>query len=171
MGLPMWVFWIALVAMVIGLFGVLLPILPDIVFIWFVILIYAVAEGFAAIDPITFIVLTALGALGFGAEFLMSQASAKASGASNWSLLAGMVLGVLGAAVGFIFLGIGAVPGAFLGAIAGLVLVEWYQRRDWHKTLKVVGGWLVGYFLSVGVQFSIGVTMILIFAWQVLAWR
>jgi hypothetical protein len=169
MGLPLWVFWIALVAMLVGLLGVIVPILPDVVFIWAVILVYAIAEGFTSIDPITFAVLTALGALGFGAEFLMSQAGAKVSGASNWSLLAGIALGVLGAAVGFIFLGIGAIPGAFLGALAGLVLVEWYQRRDWRKTLKVVGGWLIGYLLSVGVQLSIGVAMILIFAWQVLA--
>lgn len=164
----MWAFWVALVAMVIGLFGVLLPILPDVVFIWFVIFVYAIAEGFTAIDPFTFIVLTALGALGFGAEFWMSQVGAKASGASNWSILAGIVLGLLGAALGFIFLGVGAVPGAFLGALVGLVLVEWHQRRDWQKALKVVLGWLIGYFLSVGVQLSIGVVMILIFAWQVL---
>jgi uncharacterized protein YqgC (DUF456 family) len=164
----MWAFWVALAAMVIGLFGVFLPILPDVVFIWFVILMYAVAEGFTAIDPFIFVVLTALGAIGFGAEFWMSQAGAKASGASNWSLLAGIMLGLVGAAVGFIFLGVGAVPGAFLGALVGLVLVEWYQRKDWQKALRVVGGWLIGYFLSVGVQLSIGILMILIFAWQVL---
>ncbi len=168
MNLPMWAFWVALTAMVLGLFGILLPIFPDIVFIWFVILIYAIAEGFRAIDPLTFLLLTALGALGFSAEFWMSQAGAKAGGASNWSLLTGIVLGLLGAAVGFLFLGVGAVPGAFLGALAGLVLAEWYQRRDWNRTLKAVGGWLIGYLLSVGVQLSIGVTMILIFVWHVL---
>ena len=168
MNLPMWTFWVALVAMVLGLFGVLLPIFPDVVFIWVVILIYAIADGFASIGPLTFILLTALGLLGFSAEFWMSQAGAKASGASNWSILAGILLGALGAAVGFIFFGIGAVPGAILGALAGLVVVEWYQRRDWNKTLKVVGGWLIGYILSIGVQLSICVLMILIFAWQVL---
>jgi hypothetical protein len=110
-----------------------------------------------------------LGALGFSAEFWMSQAGAKASGASNWSILAGFLLGALGAAVGFVFLGIGAVPGAILGALAGLVLVEWYRRRNWDETLKIVGGWLIGYFLSIGVQLSIGILMIVIFAWRVLA--
>jgi len=168
MSLPIWVFWVALAVMIIGLLGILLPIFPDIVFIWFVILIYAVAEGFTAIDPLIFVVLTALAALGFSIELLMSQAGAKVGGASNWSLLAGIVAGMLGAAIGFIFLGIGAVPGAFIGALAGLTVAEWYQRKDWQKTLKVVGGWLIGYFLSVGVQFSVGVLMILIFAWQVL---
>jgi hypothetical protein len=164
----MWAFWVALVAMVIGLFGVLLPVFPDVVFIWLVILVYAVADGFTSIGPVTFAVLTALSLLGFSAEFWMSQAGAKATGASNWSILAGVLLGTLGAAVGFIFLGIGAVPGAILGALAGLILVEWYQRRDWNKTLKVVGGWLIGYILSIGIQLSIGILMILIFAWQVL---
>jgi hypothetical protein len=165
----MWAFWIALIVMVVGLFGILIPIFPDIVFIWFVILIYAVAEGFRAIDPLIFFVLTILAALGFSAEFWMSQAGAKAGGASNWSLLAAMLVALVGGAIGFLFLGIGAIPGAALGALIGLTVAEWYQRRDWEKTLKVVGGWFVGYLLSVGVQLSIGVTMILIFAWQVLA--
>lgn len=170
MDLPMWTFWGALVAMIIGLLGVLIPIFPDVVFIWLVILAYAVADGFTAIDPVTFIVLTVLAALGISAEFWMSQAGAKASGASNWSLLAGIALGALGAAVGLIFFGIGAVPGALLGALAGLVAAEWYRWKEWNKTLKVVRGWLIGYFLSISVQLSIGVVMILIFAWRVLVW-
>ena len=168
MGLPMWVFWVALIAMVAGLFGILIPIFPDIVLIWFVILVYALAEGFRAIDPLVFLVLTVLAALGFSAEFWMSQAGAKAGGASNWSLLAAILFAIVGGAVGFFFFGIGAVPGAVLGALFGLIVSEYYQRRDWEKTMRVVGGWLIGYLLSVGIQLSIGVTMILVFAWQVL---
>jgi uncharacterized protein YqgC (DUF456 family) len=164
----MWAFWIALVAMVIGLTGVLVPVVPDIVLVWFVILAYAIAERFATIDPLTFVFLTFLAALGVSAEFWMSQAGAKVSGASIWSILAGIALAVVGAIVGLIFFGIGAVPGAFLGALVGLVLAEWYQRKDWQETLKVVGGWLAGYFLSVGVQLYIGILMILIFVWQAL---
>lgn len=154
--------------MIIGLSGIFVPIIPDIVVIWFVVLVYAVAERFTAIDPLTFIVLTFLAALGFSAEFWLSQAGAKVSGASIWSILAGIALAVVGAALGLIFFGIGAVPGAFIGALVGLVMAEWYQRKDWHKALKVVAGWLVGYFLSVGVQLVIGILMILIFVWQAL---
>lgn len=166
--LPSWVFWVALAAMIIGLFGVILPILPDIIFIWLVALIYAIAEGFAAIDPITFAVLTLLGATGFVTEFLMGQAGAKAAGASVLSLLAGIALGAVGALVGLLFLGIGAVPGAVLGAFAGIVLAEWYRLRDWQKAFKAGGGMLLGCTLSAGVQLLIGISMILIFAWQVL---
>ncbi|MGD8243692.1 MAG: DUF456 domain-containing protein [Anaerolineae bacterium] len=164
----MWTFWIALAAMVIALLGILVPIIPDIVLIWSVILVYAVSERFTTIDPLTFVVLTLLAVLGVSAEFWMSQAGAKAGGASIWSILAAIALGIAGAALGLIFFGIGAVPGAFIGALVGLVLAEWYQNRDWHKTRKVVGGWLLGYLLSVGVQLSIGILMILIFVWQTL---
>jgi uncharacterized protein YqgC (DUF456 family) len=168
LSLPMWAFWVALVAMIVGLTGILIPVIPDIAFIWLVILVYAIAERFATIGPFTFVVLTVLAALGFSAEFWMSQAGAKVGGASFWSILAGILLGIVGAILGLFFFGLGAIPGAFIGALVGLVLAEWYQRRDWQETLKVVGGWLAGYLLSVGVQLYIGILMIVIFAWQAL---
>jgi uncharacterized protein len=155
--------------MIVALFGVLIPVFPDIAVIWLVILVYAIAEGFRAISPFAFFILTLLAVLGTSAEFWMSQMGAKAGGASNWSLLAGIALGAVGAVIGFLFLGVGAVPGAVLGALVGLVLAEWYQRRDWEKTLRVLGGWFIGYLLSVGIQLSIGVVMIALFAWRVLA--
>jgi len=168
MVLPTWAFWVALAAMAVGLVGVILPVVPGIGFIWLVVLVYAIAERFATIDPLTFAALTVLGAIGFSADLWMSQAGAKIGGASVWSLLAGLVLGAIGAIVGLIFLGVGAIPGAIVGAIAGVVLAEWYRRRDWREAFKAGGGWLVGCTLSGGVQFTIGVLMILLFIWQAL---
>ena len=168
MVLPMWAFWLTLAAMVVGLLGVILPIVPGVGFIWIVVLVYAITERFATIDPITFAVLTILGAIGVSADLWMSQVGAKASGASLWSLLAGLVLGMVGAIVGAIFLGVGAVPGVIVGAIAGIILAEWYQRKDWREAFKAGGGWLIGCTLSGGVQFLIAILMILIFVWQAL---
>lgn len=168
MDLPVWAFWAALTVMMIGLLGVILPIIPGVGLIWFVTLVYAVAERFAAIDPFTFAFLTVLGAIGVSADIWMSQLGAKVGGASVWSLLAGTVLGAIGAIVGAIFLGIGAVPGALIGALAGVVLAEWHRRRDWREAFKAGGGWLVGCTISGGVQFLIAILMILLFAWQVL---
>ena len=168
MALPMWAFWVALVAMLVGMIGVILPVVPGVGFIWIVVLIYAIAERFATIDPITFSILTILGAVGFTADLWMSQAGAKAGGASVWSLLVGLLLGAVGAIVGLVFLGVGAIPGAIVGAVAGVVLAEYYRRRDWREAFKAGGGWLVGCTLSGGVQFLIAILMILIFAWQVL---
>ena len=168
MAIPMWAFWVALAAVAIGLIGVILPVVPGVGFIWIVVLVYAIAERFATIDPITFTVLTVLGAVGVSADLWMSHAGAKIGGASVWSLLAGLTLGAIGAIVGLIFLGAGAVPGAILGAVLGIVLAEWYQRRDWREAVKAGGGWLIGCTLSGGTQFLIGILMIVIFVWQVL---
>jgi len=162
----MWAFWVALTAMAVGLIGVILPVVPGVGFIWLVTLVYAIAEQFATIDPLTFSVLTLLGAVGFTADLWMGHAGAKVGGASIWSLLAGGVLGAIGAVVGLVFLGIGAVLGAIVGAVAGVVLAEWYQRRDWREAFKAGGGWLVGCTISGGVQFIIAILMIAIFAWQ-----
>ena len=68
MSLPAWAFWGALVAMVIALLGVFVPVIPDIAVIWLVVLVYAIAERFASIDPLTFAALTFLAALGITAE-------------------------------------------------------------------------------------------------------
>ncbi len=162
-------FWVALAAMFVGLLGVILPLVPGVGFIWLVTLVYAIAERFATIDPFTFFVLTLLGAIGFSADLWMTQVGAKLGGASVWSLLAGLALGAIGAVIGAIFLGVGAVVGAFVGAIAGVVLAEWYRRKDWNEAIKAGGGWLVGCTLSGGVQFLIGILMILIFVWQALS--
>ena len=168
MDLPAWAFGIALAAMIVGMIGVILPVVPGVGFIWLVVLVYAVAERFTAIDPLTFIVLTILGVVGFTADLWMSQAGAKAGGASIWSLLAGLLLGAVGAIVGLAFLGVGAIPGAIVGAVAGVILAEYYRRKDWREAFKAGGGWLVGCTLSGGVQFFIGVLMIVIFVWQAL---
>ncbi|MDY6875169.1 MAG: DUF456 family protein [Chloroflexota bacterium] len=168
MVLPMWVFWVALAVMTVGLLGVILPVVPGVGLVWLAMLVYAIAEQFATIDPFTFSILTVLGAIGFTADLWMSHAGAKVGGASIWSLLAGGGLGAIGAIVGLVFLGVGAIPGAIIGAVAGVVLAEWYQRRDWREAFKAGGGWLVGCTISGGVQFVIAVLMIVIFVWQVL---
>jgi uncharacterized protein YqgC (DUF456 family) len=168
MVLPEWAFYLALVIMGVGLIGVILPIVPGVGLIWIVAAIYAIAERFATIDPITFVVLTILGAVGVTSDLWMTQLGAKVGGASFASMLGGMVLGIVGAIVGLAFLGVGAVPGAIIGAILGVVLTEWYQNRDWDEAFKVGTGWAAGCLLSGGVQFIISLLMILIFVWQVL---
>jgi len=166
--LPTWAFWAALAAMAVGLVGVILPVIPGVGFIWLVALIYAVAERFATVDPLTFAALTVLAAIGVTSDFWMSQAGAKVAGASITSIIAAVVAGSMGAILGAAFLGIGAVPGAILGAFLGVALAEWYQHKDWRKAFKAAGGWLVGCTLSGVVQLLIAALMIAIFVWQAL---
>jgi uncharacterized protein YqgC (DUF456 family) len=177
MVLPMWAFWVALAAMLVGLLGVFLPLVPGVGFIWLAALVYAIAERFATIDPITFAVLTVLGVIGVTSDIWMSKLGAKLSGASFRALLTGLGLGILGAIVGTVLgligfltglpiLEIGAIPLAIVGALLGVFLVERHIRGDWRDALKACGGWLIGCAISGVVQGDISVLMILLFVWQ-----
>lgn len=153
---------LALIVMLVGLAGIFLPVVPGVALIWLAAVGYAVADGFTHLGPLTLAVLTLLGVLGVTAELWMSSLGGKLGGASWWSLLAGLLLGL----VGLIFY---SVPGAVIGAVLGVLGVEaWRREGDWHEALKASGGWLVGWVLSIVVQLLIGLVMIAIFLRQVL---
>lgn len=169
MVLPMWAFWAALAAMGIGLVGVVLPGVPGVGLIWLVALVYAIAERFATIDPLTFAALTVLGIVGVTSDIWTSQVGGKLAGASWKALLASMGLGLVGGLIGLLFWGVGAVPGAAIGALLGIVLVEYQHRRDWQEAMRAGAGWAIGCLLSMAVQLAVSVMMILLFVWQALA--
>ncbi len=154
-------FWltVTLAAMFISLLGVLLPLVPGVALIWLTALVYAVAEGFKNIDPITMIVLSVIALPGITADIWVSSLGAKAGGASLWSIVASLVGGV----VGFL---ISTLPGAIIGALVGLMAVELFRAKDWRQALKASGGWIAGWLLSAVVQIITGVIMIAIFWWQ-----
>jgi len=93
MSLPEWAFWLTLGVMLVGLVGTLIPALPGIELIWLAALVYAVAERFATIDPLTFAALTALAAIGITANIWASHLGSRLGGASWQALLAGLGLG------------------------------------------------------------------------------
>ncbi len=166
MQLPDWPFWLALTVMLVGLAGVVLPGLPGVGLIWIAALVYAIAERFATIDPLTFVALTLLAAAGIGADLALTQAGSRLAGASWRALLAGMVLGAVGFVLGWLVGGIGALPGAMIGTLAGIVIVEYRHRRDWREALKAGGGWLAGCAVSRFVQLIVSLAMIALFIWQ-----
>jgi len=151
---------VALVLMFIGLLGVILPLVPGIVLVYLAALLYAVIEGFAKIGPITLAVLTVLAVVGVTADLWVSSLGAKVGGASVWALLGGLALGL----VGLVFF---SLPGAILGSVLGVIMVEMGRVGDWRKVLKSGGGWLIGWLLSTVVQLSLALIMIAIFLWQV----
>jgi uncharacterized protein YqgC (DUF456 family) len=149
------------VLMLVGLIGTVLPILPGTVMILFAALIYAVAEGFQAIGWPTLLVLCVLAVIATTADIWASSVGAKIGGASGWSV----VVGLIGGLVGFLILNL---PGAIIGAILGVLLTEIYRVGDLRQALKAGSGWILGWLLSAVVQLVFGLTMVAIFAWQVL---
>jgi hypothetical protein len=168
--LPDWAFLLALLVMLIGLAGTVLPGLPGLGLIWLVALIYASAERFASVDPITFAGLTLLAALGMGADYLLGQAVGRAAGASWQALAAGMVGGAIGFVLGLFVGGIGAMPAGLIGTLLGILAVEYRRRKDLWGATKVSGGWLLGCLIGRGLQLALGLVMIALFAWQA-GWR
>lgn len=161
-------FGVALAFLAIGLLGVLLPAVPGVGFMWVVILVYAIGERFAAIDPISFAVLTLLGLVGVTSDIWLGLLGAKVSGASVWSTVFSLAGMLLGGVIGLLIGGIGAFPGMIAGSVLGVFLNEYRERREWRPAWQATLGLVVGLTLSGILQFCIGAIMIVIFVWQVL---
>ncbi len=166
MPLPEWAFWLTLGVMVVGLIGTLIPVLPGVELIWLAALVYAIAERFVTIDPLTFTALTVLAALGITANIWAGHLGSRLGGASWQALLAGLGLGAVGFIIGLFVGGIGAVPGGLVGALAGILLVEYLRWKEWKAAARAGTGWLVGCLLSGLIQMILGTMMILLFLWQ-----
>ncbi len=160
------VFWLALIAMLVGLAGTILPALPGIALIWLAALIYAIATGFATLTPLAFAAITILAIVGLAADFFLTQAATRFSGASWPAMLAGVIGGIAGMVLGFFVGGIGAGPGGIIGALVGVIGVEYLHRKDLRAAVKAGGGWLAGCLASRFMQFLIALAMVAVFVWQ-----
>ena len=148
--------------MLVGLVAIFIPIIPEMIFIWGAALGYGLLVGWGKWGPWAFGVITILGILGGLAEYWVSGTGAKMSGASGWSLVAGIGLGLVG-------LLIFPPLGGFLGLAAGMISVEYHRQKDMKKAVKSVLGLGVGYGVSFGVKFTIGVMMVAIWLFWVFA--
>jgi uncharacterized protein YqgC (DUF456 family) len=144
----------------VGLIGTVLPVIPGTVLILIGALLYALGEGFHSVGWPTLAILGLLTLVATTADVWASSVGAKIGGASGWSV----VLGLIGGMVGLVLF---SLPGAILGAILAVVLTEIVRQDDWKKALKAGSGWLVGWVLSTLLQLGIGLTMIAILVWQI----
>jgi len=167
MVLPLWAVGLAVLLLVVGLLGVVLPAIPGVGLMWVVILVYAIAERFATIDPLSFAVLTVLGFAGATADLWLGYLGAKVAGASLRSTLYSLLGALLGGAIGFFVGGLGAVPGVVIGSIAGVWISEYRERKDWKAALQATLGLVIGITVSTVVQVVFGLAMLSIFVWQV----
>lgn len=162
-------FGIAVLFILVGLVGVILPILPGTLLVWLSVLFYYLVEralGFAAIDPITFIVVTALALVAGTSEIWLPLLGARQSGSSKRA----MVAGLLGALIGTFVLPIPLV-GTVVGYAAGVLLGEYQKHGDWDKALRAGAGGLAGWGLATVLQLVTGFVILLVFIWQVVAFH
>ncbi|MGD2206508.1 MAG: DUF456 domain-containing protein [Anaerolineae bacterium] len=151
---------VALLIMFVGLMGTILPVIPGTILIFVAAFLYALVEGFHVIGWPTLVVLGLLAIAATTADIWASGAGAKMGGASGWSV----ALGLLGGLIGLVLF---SLPGAIVGALLVVLLIETFRQDDWRQALKAGSGWVIGWALSTVAQLGIGLSMVAIFVWQV----
>lgn len=145
-------FALAGLLILVGMISIFIPPVPDMLLIWLGGLAYGLIVGWGEYGGWLFALITLLAIIGGAAEILTSGVGAKMGGASPWSLLAGLGLGL----IGLLFLG----PlGLIAGALAGLYLMEYRRQRDPERALRAMLGLGLGYGASFGVKLLLGLTM------------
>ena len=156
-------FGVAVVFILIGVLGATIPIVPGPLLVWLTLLVYAVLEGFAAIDWVTFTVLSILLLIAGTSDIWLPLIGAKVTGASGWAIIAGAA----GSLIGLVVL---SLPGAIIGYAAGILLAEYYRFRDWNKAIKSSVGGVAGFGISTMVELGAGILTLIIFIQQVLTY-
>jgi uncharacterized protein YqgC (DUF456 family) len=151
--------WALLIA---GLVGAVVPVLPGTPLAFLGPTYYAYKTQWAEVAPLTIAALLVLAILGSTADIWLSSLAAKKSGASGWATVASIVGGIVGLLVA-------SLPGAILGSIGAIVLVEYSRHKDWNQVMRASGGYLAGYLASMVLQVLIVLLMMGIF-WAALKW-
>jgi uncharacterized protein YqgC (DUF456 family) len=152
--MPEW-FWIILgsVLMLVGLVDVVVPALPDLLLIWATALGYGLLVGWGDWGPWLFAGITVLCGVGLFAEVWTSGAGARIGGASAWSIVGGVVAGVI------LLLVVGPLGGV-IALLAGIFLLEWRRHRDSRQAGRAVLGTAVGYGASFFVKFGLALSSV-----------
>ncbi len=139
----------------VGILGSIIPVLPDVILIWGATLGYGLIVGWGEWGPWLFGGISLMGLIGVAADVWVSSAGARMGGASLWSVITGIVLGIIGL---FVF----GPLGLFGGMAIGTFLVELIQRREPVESMRAVLGVGLGYGASFFVKFGLGMGMTLL---------
>ena len=108
------------------------------------VLIYSFLTNFTVLTLQPLLIIFALYILGEVVEFAFTALGVKKFGASNWAIAGAIGGGILGAGAGALFMGIGAIPGTFIGIFAGAFLVELFIQKDFWRSFKAGTGGVIG---------------------------
>lgn len=152
----------ALVVMAVGALGCFLPALPGTPLIFAAAVAHRLIVGASGAQTWVLWVLGVLAVLALAGDYLASLYGAKKLGATRM----GMAGAVVGGLVGLFFGPIGILAGPFVGAFA----LEYAGGREWRESAKAGVGATVGLLLGAVGKLACAVSMILLFAVDVL-WR
>ena len=149
-------FWLPLLFMLVGLFGLIIPVFPGVLVIWLAALVYGLVTGFDTLGIVIFFLITLGFLAGAIVDTVLMAALSRQQGASWWSILLGMLAGLLGT---LLFPPIGGL----IAAPAVILLLEYLRARDWNKAWQATLGLVMGWGLSFLVRFAIGLVMVALY--------
>ncbi len=146
--------------MVVGLGGVVLPVVPGLAMMGAAALVYGFAVGWTTVGVAVMVLLGLLVAVSLITGVMVPRRAAATSGASGWSQVAALV----GAVVGFFVI---PVFGLIVGALIGLLAVEYLRTDDWGAAWAATVATARGFGVSILIDLGLG--MVMIVAWSVWA--
>jgi uncharacterized protein YqgC (DUF456 family) len=157
---------LAYVLIGLGLIGSVVPVLPGPFLIWFGAFIWAWDDNFNRVGWPTLIVLGLIALLAWASDLFLTTVISRRSGAS-WKAIGGAIVGGL---IGGILLSgvvvLGTVLGALIGALGGMWLVEYWDKRNSQAAAAAVKAYAAGVLLAALVEMTLALVMLGIFIWQ-----
>jgi uncharacterized protein YqgC (DUF456 family) len=160
-------FVLAYMLILLGLMGAILPVVPGPLLIWLGVALWAWADGYQAFGWPTLLLLAIIAVLALGSDLLLTTIGSRKAGAGWKSVVGAILFGIVGGVLlsGMLPL-VGSLAGTVLGAVFGIILVEYLDKRDWGRALRASRGYLTGYLAANALELLLSLLMIAIFAWQ-----
>ena len=123
------------IAMVVGLVGIVVPILPGLLLSYGAVLVWAIFADAGWGKWLVLGLATLWALIGTVVKYAWPGRRMKRAGIPNWTLLAGVAVGI----VGFFVIPLVGLP---LGFVAGIWLAEWQRHGDakkaWPSTVEAL---------------------------------
>ena len=137
--------------------------LPGNLIILAVTLVYGLITDFAELGLKYYIFLGLLVVLGEACDFISGVIGAGRFGATKYGIIGSVVGGIVGGIAGApILFGLGAIPGVFIGAFLGAVVVEFSRGRELQDAFRAGFGAFLGRAFGIFFKIMIGLGMVLL---------
>jgi uncharacterized protein YqgC (DUF456 family) len=166
------VLFITLFVMLLGLLANFLPIfIPGTLIIWGAAIGYGLAVGWEKLGWVAFGLITFFMLLGMIADTIAGHMGAKMGGASWLAIFVGALLGFgLGLVASLIGTPLFGCVVGLLGAVGGVLWIEWRRHKDWDKALRATKGYLAGSAAGTLAKLTSGFLMLGVFLARVYLW-
>ncbi|HEY4479527.1 MAG TPA: DUF456 domain-containing protein [Candidatus Paceibacterota bacterium] len=147
---------ITILIMVPGIAGVFIPIIPGIPYMFFIALLYGIADRFQTLSLSNVLFLGLIVLFGLVVDYLSGTLGAHIGGASRRSLL----FGLAGAVVGLLLM-----PpfGGIIGVVVGVAFGEYMHKKKMHEIAKSAVGALVGVLTGMSINFTLALVFFISF--------